>query len=125
MSKPLEYYMGLPYTLELQDTAEEGWQVRVRELPGCTSWGQTGPEALENVREAMQLWLEVALEDGLAIPEPRPEEAYSGKFLVRLPRSLHRELAERAEEEGTSLNQLVATALAHHLGRGRPAAQHG
>jgi antitoxin HicB len=117
MIKDIDYYLSLPYTLELQNSGEEGWYVSVRELDGCTSSGDTGAEALENIRESMYLWLKVALEDGLPIPEPRPKEAYSGKFIVRMPRSLHRELAERAEEEGTSLNQFVATALALYLGQ--------
>ncbi len=42
----------------------------------------------------MHLWLEVSLEQGDAIPEPRSEAEYSGKFVVRVPRSLHRDLAE-------------------------------
>jgi antitoxin HicB len=121
MNKTLDYYLSLPYTLELKDSGEEGWQVRVKELPGCTSWGESAAEALVNIRQAMKLWLEVALEDGLPIPEPRVEESYSGKFIVRLQRALHRELVERAEEEVVSLNQLVSTMLAESLGRGRPA----
>jgi antitoxin HicB len=69
------------------------------------------------IQEAMSLWLEVALEEGLPIPEPRPDEAYSGKFVVRVPRSLHRELVEMAEHEGVSLNQYINVALAHSVGR--------
>jgi hypothetical protein len=48
----------------------------------------------------------------MPIPEPRPEEEYSGKFVVRVPRSLHRELVETAEREGVSLNQYINVALA-------------
>ena len=44
------------------------------------------------IRDAMRGWLEVALEDGIPVPEPRPLEAYSGKFVARVPRSLHRDL---------------------------------
>jgi hypothetical protein len=69
------------------------------------------------IREAMQLWLEVALEEGIPIPEPRPEEDYSGKFVVRVPRSLHRELVEHAEREGVSLNQYINVVLARAVGR--------
>ena len=54
---------------------------------------------------------------GQAIPEPAPKEEYSGKFVVRLPRSLHRQLVESAEREGVSLNQLVNVALAQVVGR--------
>ncbi len=42
------------------------------------------------IREAMRGWISVALEDGIPVPEPKPDEDYSGKFVVRVPRSLHR-----------------------------------
>jgi hypothetical protein len=71
------------------------------------------------IREAKELWLEVALADGDYIPEPSPVEAeeYSGKFVIRLPRSLHRQLVYRAEQEDASLNQLVVMLLSEGMGR--------
>ncbi len=116
MDKTLNYYLSLPYTVELTQTPDEGWFVRVKELPGCISQGETPEEALSMIKEAMVLWLETALEDGLPIPEPRSEEAFSGKFMVRVPRSLHRDLVDRAKEEGVSLNQYVNVALAMRVG---------
>ena len=44
------------------------------------------------------------------------EKAYSGKVNLRMPRSLHRDLARRAEEEGVSLNQFMVVALARAVG---------
>jgi antitoxin HicB len=117
MEKTIEYYLNLPYTIELRGDPEDGWFVRVRELPGCMSEGDTAEEALMMIREAMHLWLEVAVEEGDAIPEPRPEEDYSGKFVVRVPRSLHRELVATADREGVSLNQYINVALAESVGR--------
>jgi antitoxin HicB len=114
--KTVEYYMNLPYTIELIKDPE-GWFVRVKELEGCMSQGDTAEEAIEMIQEAMELWLEVSLEDGLPIPEPRPDEDYSGKFVVRVPRSLHRDLVEQAAREGTSLNQTINVALARAVGR--------
>ncbi len=73
------------------------------------------------IHEAMELWLEVSLEDGLPIPEPRNLDDFSGKFVVRVPRSLHRALVESAEQEGVSLNQYVNVALAQVVGRPQPA----
>ncbi len=64
MRKTVEYYMNLPYTIELTPEPEGGWFVCVRELPGCMSTGDTPEEAMEMIREAMRLWLEVSLEDG-------------------------------------------------------------
>jgi antitoxin HicB len=117
MEKSIDYYMGLPYTIELQHDPEAGWFVHVKELRGCMSEGDTAEEALAMIQEAMELWLEVSLEDGLPIPEPRPDEDYSGKFVVRVPRSLHRDLVEQADREGTSLNQTINVALARAVGR--------
>ena len=114
--KTVEYYMNLPYTIELIKDPE-GWFVRVKELEGCMSQGDTAEEAIEMIQEAMELWLEVSLEDGLPIPEPRPDEDYSGKFVVRVPRSLHRDLVEKADREGASLNQTINVALARAVGR--------
>jgi antitoxin HicB len=117
MDKTVDYYMKLPYTIELQQDPEEGWFARVKELRGCMSQGNTAEEAVAMIQEAMELWLEVAQEEGLPIPEPRLDEDYSGKFVVRVPRSLHRELVEEAAREGASLNQYINVALARSVGR--------
>src|SRR5579862_6605208 len=104
--KTLEEYMELPYTIELtadrDDEGAAGYIAQVKELPGCVSQGATIEEAAARIRDAMAGWLSVAIEDGVDIPEPREDDSYSGRFLLRLPRSLHAELARQAEEEGTS-----------------------
>jgi len=112
MEKTIEYYMNLPYTIELIPEPEGGWCVAIKELPGCLSEGDTVDEAIEMIHDAMRGWLEISLEEGHDIPEPKLDEDYSGKFVVRLPRSLHRQLAEIAEREGVSLNQFINVALA-------------
>lgn len=117
MEKTLDYYLALPYTIELQYDPEDAWFVRVKELPGCMSQGDTPEEAVAMIKEAMELWLEVALEDGDPIPEPRELDDYSGKFVVRVTRSLHRDLVDAAEEEGVSLNQYINVALGRDVGR--------
>jgi antitoxin HicB len=121
MSRTLEEYLQLPYTISLvHDTDDrngfEGYVASVVELPGCLSQGETLEEAAANIKDAMAGWLTVALEDGVEIPEPTDPAAYSGRFLLRLPRGLHAELARRAEEEGVSLNHYVSTALAGVIG---------
>ena len=122
MNKTLEYYLDLPYTIELIPEPEGGWFVAIKELPGCMSEGDTPEEALEMIEEAKQLWLEVSLEDGDPIPEPRQLDDYSGKFVVRVPRSLHRDLVGTAEEEGVSLNQYINVVLGRAVGRSGPLA---
>ena len=121
MNKTVEYYLSLPYTIELVPDPQEGWFVAIKELPGCMSQGETPEEAMEMIRDAMRSWIEVSLEDGDPIPEPRSLEDYSGKFVVRVPRSLHRDLAEMAGREGVSLNQYINVALARSVGQLVPA----
>jgi predicted RNase H-like HicB family nuclease len=119
----VEEYLERPYTIVLQhdrdDEGNEGFIASVEELPGAFSQGATLEEAAANVRDAMEGWLSVAIEDGVEIPEPRDPDAYSGRFLLRIPTSLHAELARRAEREGVSLNQYVSTTLAGAVGFNR------
>ncbi|MGH7870040.1 MAG: toxin-antitoxin system HicB family antitoxin [Candidatus Dormibacteraceae bacterium] len=112
----VEEYLGLPYEITLvhdQDQAgNSGWVAEIEDLPGCLSQGSTPEQALVNIREAMISWLTVALEDGVDVPRPRASSSYSGRFIIRLPQSLHAELARTAKREGVSLNLFVANALA-------------
>lgn len=103
--------LSRPYTRELVKNADGTWFARIVEFPGCMTEGDTYEEAFENLEDAMAAWVEVHLEDGDPIPEPLSADQYSGKFLMRLPKSLHRELARRAELEGVSLNQYALVAL--------------
>jgi len=82
------------------------------ELNGCITQADTFEELGEMIEDAIRVWIEVSLEDDLPIPEPRPIEEYSGKFVVRVPKSLHRNLVEEAEREGVSLNQYINVSLA-------------
>ncbi len=53
---------------------EDGyWVAEVPSLPGCISQGATRDEALENVKEAIELYLEVLQADGQPIPEDHPQ----------------------------------------------------
>lgn len=118
--RTVEEYLDLPYQIVLvrdQDEAgRSGWVAEVEELPGCLSQGASPEEAVVHLRDAMQGWLSVALEDGREIPEPRNRSTYSGRLIVRMPQSLHAELARAADQEGVSLNQFITTALAGAIG---------
>ena len=121
--KSVEGYLKLPYHIEIiRDDDEEnpGWVARVIELPGCITQGDTFEELGEMINDAMRGWVGVALENGIPVPEPAPDEDYSGKFVVRLPRSLHRQLAQTAEREGVSLNQFINVALARAVEQVNP-----
>lgn len=115
IARQVEAIMRRPYHKVISGDTEEGFLAVVQELPGCMTAGETEEEALELLRDAMQLWLIVALEDGAPIPEPSAPPSYSGKVLVRMPKSLHRRLIEKAEEEGVSANQLAVSLLSKAL----------
>ena len=104
----LSYYMALPYTktvIKRDDEDGTHYISKILELDGCHSDGTTEEEALHNLGEAMECYIESCLIHGDQIPEPVTEENFSGKFLVRLPKSLHRRLAFESQKEGISLNQ--------------------
>jgi antitoxin HicB len=112
MIKTVEEYLALPYTIEI--TPDDGsFFVKVKELEGCMSVGETRTDALAMIEDAMQEWFTVAIEDGIDIPLPESlqEDRYSGKFPLRLPKVLHRKLAEAAEQNKVSLNQYLVMLL--------------
>ncbi|WP_327866118.1 type II toxin-antitoxin system HicB family antitoxin [Aneurinibacillus aneurinilyticus] len=109
-NKDVNYYLNLPYSVQIQHMNDESGQyyyAKVMELDGCHADGRTVEEAYKNLRVVMSDWIDIKLEHGDPIPEPVPEEEYSGKFVVRVPKSLHRQLAQMAAKEGISLNQYV------------------
>ena len=108
----------LEYPLEIRPLAQDeggGWLITYPDLPGCMSDGETPEEAIANGRDALAAWLEAAKASGRVTPAPG--ESPSGKFVTRVPRSLHARLAARAKQEGVSMNALVSAFLAESLGR--------
>ena len=111
--KTFEHYMENFYRIEIiEDKEEGGFVVSYPELPGCISCGETVESALENAKDAKKEWIRAALEDGIEIQEPDSLENYSGPFKLRIPRSLHRSLAEHSQREGISMNQYCVYLLA-------------
>lgn len=106
--KNVEDYMNLPYNYIVQPINDESgsyFYARVLELDGCQSTGETFEEVYENLKEAMRGWIETKLEAGFDVPLPVGYDDFSGKFIVRIPKSLHYRLSVEAEQEGVSLNQ--------------------
>ncbi len=104
--KTVEYYMSLPYKMEIiPDTEENGFVVRFPELPGCMTCVEKSEDIIGIAEDCKRAWLMASLEDGIEIPEPSGAEEYSGQFKLRLPKSLHKSLAEHSKEEGISMNQ--------------------
>ena len=107
--KTLNEYLAMPYRMEIvEDREEGGFVVSFPELPGCIGYGKDK----EMLRDAKKAWLEAAIADGVMIQEPDSLEKYSGQFKLRMPRSLHRALAEHSQQEGISMNQYCVYLLA-------------
>ena len=127
----LEDYLNLPYTVILRRDGEGGYVARIDELSGLTTHGRTSQEALENLEEAKKVWIEDCLKRGDPIPAPQvppvppvkelsEEDLPSGKWVQRVPRTLHRDLIRLAKRETVSLNQLVTSVLSEAVGARRP-----
>jgi predicted RNase H-like HicB family nuclease len=85
-------------------------------FPGLSAFGETEEEALAEAKIALGLFIESYQERNLPLPEPEVEHGYSGQFRVRLPKSLHRQAAQLAADDGISLNQLVISAVEQRVG---------
>ncbi|MEY8689117.1 MAG: type II toxin-antitoxin system HicB family antitoxin [Leptothrix sp. (in: b-proteobacteria)] len=110
---PFESYAHTVSPLSAEDGG--GYLITFQDLPGCMSDGETMEEAIANGRDAFASWVSARIDAGQDIPHPsaaRLMQSYSGKFIVRVPRSLHARLAQNASAEGVSLNQYVAGLLA-------------
>ncbi len=111
--KTLNDYLALPYRMEIiPDPEEGGYVVSFPDLPGCLTCGETIESAVKNALDAKEEWLRAALECGIEIKEPLMMDAYSGQFKLRIPKSLHRSLAEHSKREGISMNQYCVYLLA-------------
>lgn len=86
---------------------------------GCIADGETIDEAIEELKEIAETFIELAKKDGKAIPIPekyKEDINYSGKLTLRIPKSLHRMVTEQAEKEGCSINQLLTTYISLGVG---------
>jgi predicted RNase H-like HicB family nuclease len=112
----IEDYLSLDYTTEVRfDPVDKIYVAKIKELKDCMSHGETIQEAFEEIEVAKRLWIETAIDHGFEIPKPKNEEDYSGKFIVRVPKNIHKEITEKAEENGVSLNQWVLSVLAKNI----------
>ncbi len=93
---------------------DEGFIAVATDLPGCSAFGDTQEEAVAELRDAIDAWQMAAEKAGNPIPEPSTpqiDDLPSGKILLRLPRTLHAQLIERAKYENVSLNQHLVFVL--------------
>ncbi len=127
MKRDLEYYLNLPYKIEIEPIPEEdggGFVARLPELGryAIVGDGETIEEAIQSLNEIKEIMLKEWLEEGVSIPEPEEEqsiEEFSGKFVIRIPKYLHCNLSIQAKRNGVSLNQFIAALLSEGLERHR------
>jgi len=109
----------------LSNEEGDGYLIEFPDLPGCMSDGETIDEAIENGQDAIKAWIEAAKETNRVIPIPGELESQSGKWVQRVPKSIHLRLVNRAREEGVSLNTLVIAMLSESLaGDGKRRSHH-
>ncbi|WP_394754224.1 toxin-antitoxin system HicB family antitoxin [Crenothrix sp.] len=118
---PFEAYAHIIEPLSVDEGG--GFLITLPDLPGCIADGSTELGAIEAGRDAFLCWVSATADMGDLIPAPRFRTVTtdttepSGKFVQRVPKSIHAQLAVRAKQEGVSLNSLVLTFIAEGLGR--------
>lgn len=104
---------------------DQGYIAVIPDLPGCNAWGRTEAETIREAHDAIAAWIKATKSIKRAIPapsKPAEEMAYSGKFLMRVPKRLHAEMAKAAKAQGVSLNQYVLYLLTKRRAQGKRAA---
>jgi antitoxin HicB len=114
--KNLDYFLRLPYRIELEEISPDlggGISVCIPTLGryAVHADGETVQQALDKLEEIKRDRLEAYLEAGVPIPEPEKEENFSGKFVLRIPKYLHKELSIKARQNNVSLNHLITSLL--------------
>ncbi len=108
------------YPFEIRPLTEDegsGFLINFPDFNECFSDGETVAEAIENGMDALNGAIQTMEELGIPVPLPR-SGGFSGKFMARVPKSLHSKLVAKAKREHVSLNLLVATILAEGVGSG-------
>lgn len=108
------------YPFEIRPLSAEdggGYLISYPDFAECISDGDTVEQALKNGQDALQATIAALKAKGLAVPAANSGGVASGKFVARVPKTIHAQLATRARSEGVSLNTLVVSFLAQGLGR--------
>lgn len=96
------------------------WNVEFPEVPGCGGAGDTIEEAMEDAQINLNVHLDYLKENGIAVPVPDTSFhilEYSGKLSLRIPKSLHRQIAENAQKDDVSINSYINNALSDYVGQ--------
>lgn len=104
MNKEIDKYSIL--TKQISDESGTYFKAEVLEFQNCYATGNTISAAIKELKIAAELWMEATLDENRPLPPPI-DNSYSGKFVLRLPKTLHKHLANMADAEGISLNQYI------------------
>ena len=104
------------YEIDVVPNEHGGYYARIPDFPTIFTGGQTPEEAISNAQDAIELMIEEYRARGQEVP--RPLASFSGRFNVRVPRVLHRELTRSAEAQGVSLNAMINLLLTRATGLG-------
>jgi antitoxin HicB len=120
----VEQVLARPYAVSFEygDSPEEGVLAYLAEWPDCFAAGRTRRDALHALEATMRELAAYRLRRGLEIP--KPAEDFSGRFVLRLPKQLHRDVERRAQSEGVSLNTWLTQAVAREVGPARGGRAH-
>ncbi len=103
----------MKYAIVIAYSDEDGGYIAtVPELPGCSAFGDTEEEAIQEIKVAATLWLSAAKKAGRKVPEPILEKKFKGRFPLRIPEDLRRRLELEAKRRGVSLNELILQKIA-------------
>jgi antitoxin HicB len=112
----------IDYPFEVKPLADDdggGFLVSFPDFAECIADGETIEEAIANGREALAATIAALKSLKHAVPAPNSGGVASGRFVARVPKTIHAQLATRARAEGVSLNSLVLTFIAQGLGGAR------
>jgi len=109
-------YLQQPYARIVIPVEPSGFHAEILEFPGCFAQGDTVANAYTNLEKAAESWIETCLSQGQEVPNPSSTLSFSGRIVLRLPRSIHQKAAQLAERDETSLNTYLVSAVAAKVG---------
>ena len=115
----IQEYLSRPYARVLVADETGGYTAQILEFPGCFAEGDTAEEAIRNLDDAMADWIETVIESEGRVPDPLESQGYSGRLVLRMPKSIHKQAVARAVLDGVSLNQWMLDAIAQRMGAER------
>ena len=108
------------YPFEIRPLSEDeggGFLISYPDFNVCISDGETIEEAIANGRDALEETIAALMDIGIPVPLPNSGGVASGKFIARVPKSLHAQMRARARSEGVSFNSLVLSFLASGMAK--------